>query len=78
MLGYILNYSAIMQPSEGISEAYSHLGARNKPLMCWHVVVATFPKLQEKSCEHHVLSLLLMFRDQSQGRQTQHEGVKHC
>ena len=45
MLGYILNYSAIMQPSEGISEAYSHLGARNKPLMCWHVVVATFPKL---------------------------------
>ena len=59
MLGYILNYSAIVQPPEGISEAYSHLGAHNKALICRHAVVATPSPSSRKS--HANITCFLYF-----------------
>lgn len=54
----IISYSTTVQPSEGISEAYSHLGAHNKLLMCQHAAVAAS---SPSSSEIHVSNMCFLY-----------------
>lgn len=54
----IINYSVTVQPSEGIAEAYSHVGAHNKLSVCQPAMAATWPP---SSSEIRVIHMCLLY-----------------